>query len=111
MVLVIDKVFVKAEEMLEYHFDGKHNNNTPAGSSKNNSDEHKTKHTASQRNAQSNTSSKPKQTQYNLLHRITDNLSVRVNEIHIAFQPLGKLKTRRLGIWTPPSVEVMLKGV
>lgn len=100
VVLVIDKVFVKAEEMLEYHFDGKHNNITPAESSEDN-----------QRNTQSNKSPKPKMTQYNLLHRITDNLSVRVNEIHITFQPLGKLKTRTVGIWTPPCLKVMLKGV
>lgn len=93
VVLVIDEVFVDAEEMLEYHFDGKHSNNSSVANP-----------TAAQ------TSATTKQ-QYGLLHRITDNLSIRINKIHIAFQPLGKFKTRRVGKWTPPGVKVELKDV
>ena len=97
MVLVIDTVFVEAEEMMDYFFDGRHSNDDSNG--------------ASSEQSANQTKPTPKRQQYGLLHRITDNLSVRINKIHVSFQPLGKFKTRRVGKWTPPGVEVELNGV
>jgi hypothetical protein len=102
VVLVIDEVFVEAEEMMEYYFDGKHGTNT--ASSSNNAPVTNTSTAA-------NKPAAAKQTAYGLLHRITDNLSVRINKIHISFQPLGKFKTRRAGVWTPPGVDLTLENV
>lgn len=107
VVLVIDEVFVEVEEMMEYYFDGKHNDAASGVSSSNAPANDAT-------NAQtSKAAQKPaaKQTAYGLLHRITDNLSVRINKIHISFQPLGKFKTRRVGVWTPPGVNLTLEYV
>lgn len=86
VVLVIDEIHARAIEPLEYHLDGKAKSPTAGGKA-------------------------APQTQYGLLHRIQDNLCVRVNKIELTFRPLGKFKTRRVGPWTPPPVMVTLKDV
>ena len=92
VVLVIDEIHAHAIEPLEYYFDGKN-------------------HTQNQNASGANAPSAAYKPQYGLLQRIQDNLSVRVNRINFTFQPLGKLKTRRVGPWTPPCVMVTLKNV
>lgn len=107
VVLVIDEVFVEAEEMMEYYFDGKHNTNCSEDSVAKNS---QTNQPAPVK-LSTDKLAQAKQTTYGLLHRITDNLSIRINKMYISFQPLGKFKTKRVGIWTPPAVNVTLENV
>ena len=111
MVLVIDEVFVEAEEMMEYYFDGKHTNasSIPGSAAAGATNDLQINPSVSAKPASKRTVQK--QTPYGLLHRITDNLSIRINKIHISFQPLGKFKTRRVGVWTPPRVNITLENV
>lgn len=95
VVLVIDEIHAHAIEPLEYYFDGK-------------------SHSQNQKDSGVSAANAPSaayKTQYGLLQRIQDNLSVRVNKINFTFQPLGKFKTRRVGPWTPPPAMVTLKNV
>ena len=48
---------------------------------------------------------------YGLSDRIADNLHLSISRIYVTFQPLGKLKTRRVGPWTPPSVGITLRNL
>lgn len=48
---------------------------------------------------------------YNLFDRILDNITVEIESIQISFQPWGKFKTRRVGPWTPPQLQVTLASV
>lgn len=47
---------------------------------------------------------------YNLFDRILDNLSFEVRSAVINFTTWGKFKTRRVGPWTPPRIQVKLAG-
>eukprot|EP00984_Skeletonema_dohrnii_P031853 scaffold24896_cov189-Skeletonema_dohrnii-CCMP3373.AAC.8 len=91
IVLVIEEIHASAVEPMEYYLD-------PA-------------------NAQNKAPPPPQQQssnarqQYGLLHRILDNLSIKINRIHLTFQTLGKFKTLRRGIWTPPPVSVTLENI
>ena len=96
IVLVIEEIHAKAREPLEYHVD-------PALNLA-----HKKKSDAAAATAV--TKSSPPQ-QYGLLHRILDNLSVKIKRIHLSFSSLGKFKTRRQGIWTPPTLQICFDNV
>lgn len=54
---------------------------------------------------------KPRQSSYNLLDRILDNLVVEIRSVHITYQPHGIFKTRRNGPWTPPALLIQLFGL
>ncbi len=54
---------------------------------------------------------KPRQSSYNLLDRILDNLVVEIRSVHITYQPYGIFKTRRNGPWTPPTLLIQLFGI
>ena len=98
IVLVIEEIHAAAVEPLEYHLDPtKAPPSTPTAAT-----------TQQQQQQQSN--QQPRQ-QYGLLHRILDNLCIKINRIHLTFQTLGKFKTLRRGIWTPPPVSVTLENV
>lgn len=43
---------------------------------------------------------------YGLADRIVDNLTINIESFRLEFQTWGKLKTRRLGPWTPPLIQV-----
>ena len=45
---------------------------------------------------------------YGLIERIQDNIHVEINRIYITFQPMGNLKTRQFGKWTPPAISIVL---
>ena len=94
IVLVIEEIHASAVEPMEYHLD-------PANAQKK----------ATPPPPQQQQSSNQARQQYGLLHRILDNLSIKINRIHLTFQTLGKFKTRRRGIWTPPPVSVTLENV
>jgi len=94
IVLVIEEIYAKAREPLEYHVDPSKNN------------AHKNKIAAAKKN-EIKSPSQP----YGLLHRILDNLSVRIKHIYLSFSSLGKFKTRRRGVWTPPTLKVCLDDV
>lgn len=51
---------------------------------------------------------KPRQSSYNLLDRILDNLVIEIRSMHITYQPYGIFKTRRAGPWTPPTLLIQL---
>ena len=53
---------------------------------------------------------KPRQSSYNLLDRILDNLIVEIRSLHMTYQPIGIFKTRRAGPWTPPTLLIQLFG-
>ena len=53
----------------------------------------------------------PRTGRYNLLDRIIDNLTVEIQSVDVTFQPVGKFKTRRVGLWTPPALRLQLFGV
>jgi len=97
IVLVIEEIHAKAREPLEYHVD-------PAN----------VKKAAAEKKEVSPPTAKRKSSQaqqYGLLHRILDNLSIKIKRIHLSFSSLGKFKTRRRGIWTPPTLQVCFDNV
>lgn len=49
-----------------------------------------------------------RQGNYGLIERIQDNIHVEINRIYITFQPMGNLKTRQFGKWTPPAISIVL---
>jgi hypothetical protein len=49
--------------------------------------------------------------QYGLLHRILDNLCVKVGRVELSFSSLGKFKTRRCGPWNPPSFRLRFDDI
>jgi hypothetical protein len=51
----------------------------------------------------------PRTASYNLLDRILDNLSIEIKSLSITFQPSGKFKTRCVGPWTPPAIQISLQ--
>jgi hypothetical protein len=53
----------------------------------------------------------PVRNAYNIFDRIMDNLTIEIVSVHIDFQPRGKFKTRRVGPWTPPAIEIALAGI
>lgn len=97
IVLVIEEIHAIAREPLEYHVDPAKGNN--AG--KSNAPAAKPPSPPRKNSAQ----------QYGLLHRILDNLSVKIKRIHLSFSSLGKFKTRRIGPWMPPTLQVCLDNV
>jgi hypothetical protein len=48
---------------------------------------------------------------YGIFDRILDNLTIEIVSVHIDFQPRGKFKTKRVGPWTPPAIEIALAGI
>jgi len=44
---------------------------------------------------------------YGLIERIQDNITLDINRVYITFQPMGNLKTRKVGPWTPPAISVV----
>jgi hypothetical protein len=54
---------------------------------------------------------KPRQSSYNLLDRILDNLIMEIQSVSITYQPYGVFKTRRRGPWSPPTLLLQLFGI
>ncbi len=48
---------------------------------------------------------------YGLFDRIIDNIQVEMRSLHVSFQPRGKFKTERVGLWTPPTILVDLRHI
>ena len=51
---------------------------------------------------------------YGLIERIRDNITIDINRVYITFQPMGRFKTRKIGPWTPPAINLVfnnLRGV
>jgi hypothetical protein len=48
---------------------------------------------------------------YNIWDRIMDNLTVEIGSVTFEYQTWGKFKTRRVGRWTPPEIQVKLAGI
>ena len=98
IVLVIEEIHASAVEPMEYFLDpaNAQNKNSPSKPQQ-----------ASQQQQQSTQARQA----YGLLHRILDNLSIKINRIHLTFQTLGKFKTLRRGRWTPPPVSVTLENI
>lgn len=46
---------------------------------------------------------------YGFLDRIVDNLTIDIEGVTIDFQTLGRFKTRRVGPWTPPLLQIQLR--
>lgn len=100
IVLVIEEIHAEAREPLDYHVD-------PAKNAR-----YQSQLAAARRRSDPSQGGKgaaPKP--YGLVHRILDNLSLRIGRIHLSFASLGKLKTRRRGPWTPPALRVRLDDV
>lgn len=53
----------------------------------------------------------PTRNSYGIFDRIMDNLTIEIVSVHIDFQPRGKFKTKRVGPWTPPAIEIALAGI
>jgi hypothetical protein len=53
----------------------------------------------------------PTRSSYGIFDRILDNLTIEIVSVHIDFQPRGKFKTKRVGPWTPPAIEIALAGI
>ena len=100
IVLVIEEIYAKAREPLEYHVDSTATAQKKAAAKK--------EAAASNQTPQK----KPAGPQpYGLLHRIIDNLSIKAKRINLSFSSLGKFKTRRRGLWTPPTLQVSFDNV
>ena len=102
IVLVIEEIHATAREPLEYHVDPKQQKSAGTAATKT---ETAPAGTGGKRQA----AATPQQ--YGLLHRILDNLSIRIKRINLSFSPLGKFKTRRHGPWTPPTLNVCFDNV
>ena len=100
IVLVIEEIHATAREPLEYYVDPKQQKS--AGTTSTTTE---TASTGGKRQSAANPQ------QYGLLHRILDNLSIRIRRINLSFSPLGKFKTRRHGPWTPPTLNVCFDNV
>lgn len=48
---------------------------------------------------------------YGLVDRIVDNLSIEIERFNFTFHTLGKFKTKRIGPWTPPILQVECKNL
>lgn len=57
------------------------------------------------------TKSTPKRRHYGLVEKISDNITVLINKVNINFQPMGKFKTERKGMWTPPMLSCQLQNL
>ena len=105
IVLVIEEIYAKAREPLEYHVDPTANAQKKAAAAE---------AAAKKEAAASNQASQKKPAgpqPYGLLHRILDNLSLKAKRINLSFSSLGKFKTRRRGVWTPPTLQVSFDHV
>jgi hypothetical protein len=54
---------------------------------------------------------KKKSKSYGLIDRIRDNITIDINRMYITFQPMGKFKTRKIGPWTPPAINIVLNNI
>ncbi|EJK75579.1 hypothetical protein THAOC_02693, partial [Thalassiosira oceanica] len=102
IVLVIEEIYATAREPLEYHVDPKQQKSAGTAS---------TTTTTEKASTDGKRQSAATPQQYGLLHRILDNLSIRIKRINLSFSPLGKFKTRRHGPWTPPTLNVCFDNV
>ncbi len=48
---------------------------------------------------------------YGLVDRIVDNMAIEIESFRVDFQTWGKFKTRRVGPWTPPLLQMELKNL
>ena len=48
---------------------------------------------------------------YGLVDRIVDNLTIEIESFRLEFQTWGKFKTKRLGPWTPPLLQMKMKNL
>lgn len=53
----------------------------------------------------------PKYGGYGIFHRIMDNLTIEIASVAFEYQTAGKFKTRRLGKWSPPEIQLRLAGI
>ena len=88
IVVTIDKIHIVLEEPMEF------NGNISTS-------------TSSTKKQLPNT----KRKSYGLVEKITDNLTLVINEVNIRYETMGKFKTKRRGDWTPPQLTCQLKNL
>jgi hypothetical protein len=50
-------------------------------------------------------------TSYGIVDRIADNLTIEIQKLELSFRTVGKFKTKRVGPWTPPTLQILCKNI